>query len=177
MVPSDADSRSIQVDDSLLRGMTREATTYTLSRPLVVLAYAALAGAFAFNAVSLARTEPESARAGTLAFTLFLLAAFAVVSLVYVRAAAKRAIASTAPVGSTVRATVGAERMLLVTRRGASDLAYSSFRGMRVGRHALLLRVRDVSGIVAVPRALFDDADVALLRSRIGGPGQVASES
>jgi hypothetical protein len=166
MIP---DSRAIQIDAELQRGMTFDATIYVLTRPLAIVAYGALLAAFILNAIVLSLvTAIGSDRAGTLLLTQVLLAAFIVASIAFTRASTRRAITTTMPSGSTVRVAVGDEKIHIVAKQGLSEVPYETFSAFRVGRHAALLRVRGTSVVTAIPRALLDDADIALLKARIG---------
>lgn len=160
-------SRSVTIDAELIRGMTWDATVYTVTRPLAVLAYAALIAAFVVNAIVLGMVAADESRAMTLTLTMFAIAALIVGSVAFTRASARRAILAVMPSGSTVRAEVGDESITLASKRGVSDMRYSTFRGVRVGRHAAILQLRSASVVTAVPRVLLSDADVALLKSRI----------
>ncbi|WP_460785627.1 hypothetical protein [Microbacterium tumbae] len=161
--------RTIQVDAELQRGMTFDATVYVVTRPLAIIAYAALLAAFVVNALILPMiiaADPE--RATTASLTLLALVALIVGSLLFTRASARRAIVTAMPSGSVVRVSVGAERIEIVAKQGVSEVAYDAFSGFKLGRHAALLRVRGTTVVTAFPRALLDDADIAHLRASIG---------
>lgn len=162
------ESRSIPIDAELQRGMAFDATVYVVTRPLAIIAYLALLGAFVFNAFALPvilRNDPE--RGSTATFTLIALAALIVASVVFTRASTRRAITTAMPAGSTVRVRVGEEKLEMVAKRGVSEVSYDTFNGFKVGRHAALLRVRGSNVVTAFPRALLSEADIARLRAKI----------
>jgi hypothetical protein len=50
----------------------------------------------------------------------------------------------------------------------SSDIDYRTFQSVRVGKDAVLLKLRGASAITAVPRALLTDDDITQLRAHIG---------
>ncbi|WP_426184109.1 YcxB family protein [Microbacterium sp. TWP3-1-2b2] len=165
---SDSAPRSMLVDPELLRGMTGDATIYSLTRPLALVAYTALLAAFVLNAIVLSIVSGvDEEQATTLTWTLVAIAAFAVASIVFTRAQVRRAITTAMPSGSSVGVSLGDETIKLFAKNGVSDMAYSTFRAVRVGRHAAILQLRGASIVTAVPRALLSDADIALLKQKI----------
>ncbi|MGO2745794.1 YcxB family protein [Microbacterium sp.] len=165
---AESESRSVVIDAELLRGMTRDALIFTLTRPLAIIAYTALVAAFIVNAIVLGMIAPaaEEQRAN-LSLTLVAIAVLVIASIIFTRASTRRAISTAMPSGSAVRAEVRDESIMLVSQRGVSDMKYSTFRAARVGRHAVILQLRGASVITAVPRRLLSDADVALVKSKI----------
>jgi hypothetical protein len=156
------------VDPELLRGMTGDATIYSLTRPLALVAYTALLAAFVLNTIVLSIVGGvDEDQTTTLTWTLVAIAAFAVASIVFTRAQVRRAITTAMPSGSSVAVSLGDETIKLFAKNGVSDMAYSTFRAVRVGRHAAILQLRGASIVTAVPRALLSDADIALLKSKI----------
>lgn len=156
------------VDPELLRGMTGDATIYSLTRPLALIAYTALLAAFVLNAIVLSMVSGvDEEQTTTLTWTLVAIAAFAVASIVFTRAQVRRAITTAMPSGSSVGVSLGDETIKLFAKNGVSDMAYATFRAVRVGRHAAILQLRGASVVTAVPRALLSDADIALLKQKI----------
>jgi len=148
--------------------MTWDATIYTLTRPLAVIAYTALIAAFIVNAIVLGIIGGADAeQSTTLTWTLVAIAALTVASIMFTRASAHRAIATAMPSGSSVRAAVGEQAIELFSKRGVSRMPYSTFRAVRVGRHTVILMLRDTSIVTTVPRAALSDADIAQVKSRI----------
>ncbi len=156
------------VDPELVRGMTADATLYSLTRPLALIAYTALLAAFVLNAIVLSAIGgADEEQTTTLTWTLVAIAAFAVASIVFTRAQVRRAISAAMPSGSSVAVSVGEQTIRLFAKNGVSDMAYSTFRAVRVGRHAAILQLRGASVVTAVPRALLSDDDIARLKSKI----------
>lgn len=67
------------------------------------------------------------------------------------------------PVGSTVGAGVGAQAFRISSALGASDIAFSALRSVQVHGDALVIRMKGSNVHAVLPRALFDDDDIALL--------------
>lgn len=156
------------VDPELLRGMTLDATIYSLTRPLALIAYTALLAAFVLNAIVLSVVGGvDKEQTTTLTWTLVAIAAFAVASIVFTRAQVRRAIMTAMPSGSTVGVSLGDKTIKLFAKNGVSDMAYSNFRAVRVGRHAAILQLRGASIVTAIPRALLSDADITQLKAKI----------
>lgn len=148
--------------------MSADATIYSLTRPLALIAYTALIAAFVLNAIVLSIVGGvDEEQTTTLTWTLVAIAAFAVASIVFTRAQVRRAITTAMPAGSTVGVTLGEETITLFAKNGVSVMAYSTFRAVRVGRHAVILLLRGASVVTAIPRALLSDEDIALLKSKI----------
>ncbi|WP_417508257.1 YcxB family protein [Microbacterium sp.] len=165
---ADSTSHSVVIDAELLRGMTRDATIFTLTRPLAIIAYTALIAAFIVNAALLGMISPADEEQRTsVTLTLVAIAALIVASIIFTRASNRRAISTAMPSGSSVRAEVHEESIVVASKRGVSDMPFTTFRTMRVGRHAVLLLLRGDSVVTAVPRVLLSDAGVAQLKSKI----------
>ncbi|WP_144795625.1 hypothetical protein [Microbacterium paludicola] len=161
-------SRPVTVDAEMIRLVSWDVLMYTLTRPLAVIAYTTLVAAFAVNVVvlTLIGTADEE-RSSTLTITMLAIAALAVASVVFTRASVRRAISTAMPSGTSMRAEVGEKSVKLVSTRGVSDMAYSTFRSVRVGKHAAVLQLVGSSAVTAIPRALLSDADVAVLKAKI----------
>ncbi len=158
----------MRVDPELLRGMSADATVYSLTRPLALIAYTALIAAFVLNAIVLSIVSGvDEEQTTTLTWTLVAIAAFVVASILFTRAQVRRAIMTAMPSGSTVGVSLGDETITLFAKNGVSDMAYSTFRAVRVGRHAVILLLRGASIVTAVPRALLSDADITQLKAKI----------
>lgn len=148
--------------------MTWDATIYTLTRPLAVIAYTALIAAFVVNAIVLGMLgQADGAQSTNLTWTLVAIAALFVASIIFTRASARRAITAAMPSGSSVRAELGEQAIELFAKRGVSRMPYATFRAVRVGRHAVILLLRGASIVTTVPRAALSDADIATLKSKI----------
>lgn len=148
--------------------MVADATLYAVTRPLAVIAYTALLAAFIVNIIVLSVVDDAGGeRASTLAWTPLAIAALIVASVMFTRASVRRAITTAMPTGTQVRVQLSEEGIQLIAKRGVSNMAYSTFKAMRAGRHAVLLQLRGGSVVTAIPRVLLSDADIALLRSKI----------
>lgn len=148
--------------------MTWDATIYIVTRPLAVIAYTALIAAFIINAIVLSMIGgADEDQTTNLSWTLVAIAALVIASIIFTRASTRRAITSAMPSGSRARVELGDESIRMFAENGVSDMAYSTFRAIRVGRHAAILQLRGASVVTAIPRTLLSDADVALLKSRI----------
>lgn len=148
--------------------MTRDATIFTLTRPLAIIAYTALVAAFIVNAAVLAMISPADEEQRTsLTLTLVAIAALVVASIIFTRASTRRAISTVMPSGTVVRAEVREKSIVVASKRGVSDMPFATFRTVRVGRHAVLLLLSGASVVTAVPRTLLSDADLTQLKSKI----------
>lgn len=168
-MPAVSSSRSMRVDAALVQGMTRDAVVYTLTRPLALVAYAALGSAVVLTAIALStalRAQPD--QVGRFTLTLILLVAVIAGSVLLSRSSTRRALLAAMPPGSIVSVALGDDSIRVESAQGLSDVRYSTFRSVRVGRDAVLLRLRGASALTALPRPLISDEDIALLRSKIG---------
>lgn len=160
--------RSVTIDESLLRRMARDAAIYSLTRPFAIVMWVALAGALTLSILNqnapLAPGQAEPFGAGWMPPLILALAAYAVVMSV---ASARRAVRTAMPVETVVWVSLDDEVLKMGSGRRRSDIAYSTFQHMRVGRDAVLLKLRDASVATAIPRALLTDDDIAALRARI----------
>ncbi|MFK3679901.1 YcxB family protein [Microbacterium sp. NPDC090218] len=160
--------RSLTVDEGLLRRMARDAAIYSLTRPLALAMWVALAGALALSILNLSAPVAAGGRApfgsGWMPLLIIGLGVYAVVMSV---STARRAVRTAMPVDSVVWAELEDGALKMGSGRRRSDIAYSTFQSMRVGRDAVLLKVRGASVATAIPRALLSDDDIATLRSRI----------
>ena len=165
---ADSAARTATVDAEMIRGMTWDAVIYTLTRPLAVIAYTALIAAFVVNAIVLGVLGgADQEQTTTLTWTMVAIAALIVASIIFTRASTRRAISTTMPSGSVVRVELGDASIKMVSKSGVSDVAYSTFRSVHVGRYAALLRLRGTSVVTVVPRILLSDDDVVRLKSRV----------
>lgn len=148
--------------------MTWDATIYIVTRPLAVIAYAALVAAFIVNAIVLSMIAgADEEQTTNLSWTLVAIAALVIASIIFTRASARRAITAALPSGSTARVELGDQSIRLFAENGVSDMAYSNFRSVRVGKHAAILQLTGASVVTAIPRVLLSDADVAQLKAKI----------
>lgn len=156
---------SMVVDDTLLRRIARDAAVYSLTRPWALVMWIVLAAALAVSILGLttAGTSPDPLTSW-MPIAVVALGGYAVWLTV---ASARRAVRAAMPAGSTVWVQPGESALRTGIARRVSEIPYSTFHGMRVGRDALLLKVRGASAVTAFPLALFSDEDLARLRSRI----------
>lgn len=165
---SESAPRSVLVDLELLRNLTWDATIYTLTRPLAIIAYVALIAAFIVNAIVLAMIGGVDEEQTTkLTWTLVAIAALIAASVIFTRASVKRAVSTALPTGTRVGVQLDEDTIRVMSKRGVSEMPFSTFRSVRIGTHAVLLQLRGQSVVTAVPRSLLSDADIALLKSRI----------
>ncbi|MGL3149773.1 YcxB family protein [Microbacterium sp. A82] len=165
---SDAAPRTVLVDQELLRNLTRDATLYTLTRPLAVIAYASLIAALIVNVIVLVLIgDAEHERSATLSWTPFAIAALIAASIIFTRSSVQRAIGSAMPAGTKIGIQLDDKMIRMMSKRGVSEMSYETFRSVRVGKHAVILQLRGQSVVTAIPRALLDDADIAQLKSQI----------
>lgn len=160
--------RSLTVDDGLLRRMAADAAIYSLTRPVAIVMWAALAGALVLSILNLnaglASGDEVSALIAWMPPVVVALGIYAVVLSV---SSARRAVRAAMPVESVVWVALEDERLQLGSDRRRSEIPYREFQHLRVGRNAVLLKVRGASVATAIPRSLFTDEDVTVLRSRI----------
>lgn len=161
-------SRTVTVDQDLIARMLRDTVIYVFTRPLALIAWSGLGAALIVMIATLLSLAAVGADSGISAWmpvaALALMGFFAYATI----SAAKRSLITTMPPGSRVTATVGAQQLEIATAKGASGIDYSAFRQVRVGRDAVLLQVRGVSAVTPVPRALFDDEEIAHIKAAIG---------
>ena len=161
-------ARSLTVDESLLRRMARDAAIYSLTRPTAIVMWVALAAALVFSVVNLtapvAPGEEGPYGAGWMPVLIVALAGFAVFMSV---SGARTAVRIAMPAGTRVWVSLEDDVLQMGSGRRRSDIAYRTFQRMHVGKDAVLLKVRDTSAATAIPRELFTDDDIAVLRSKI----------
>lgn len=160
--------RSLTVDESLLRRMARDAAIYSLTRPVAIVMWVALAGALVLSILNLSAPIAPGQKApygaGWMPALVIALAIFVVVLSV---SGARRAVRNAMPLETVVWVSLEADVLKVGSGRRRSDIAYSTFQHVRVGKDAVLLKLRDASVATAIPRALFTDEDIAALRSRV----------
>jgi hypothetical protein len=156
---------SLRIDDTLLRGMARDASFYSLTRPWALVMWAVLAAALATSIVSLgsAGTDADVLTAW-MPVAVVALAAYAVWLTVV---NARRAVRAAMPPETIVWVELGERALLIGADKRRSEIPYDEFQSIRAGRDAVLLKVRGASVVTAVPRPLFTDEDLAKLRARI----------
>ncbi|PRB15187.1 YcxB family protein [Microbacterium sp. MYb62] len=160
--------RSLTVDESLLRRMARDAAIYSLTRPFAIVMWVALAGALVLSILNLnaplAPGQEPPFGAGWMPPVIIGLGFYAVLMSV---STARRAVRIAMPVETVVWVSLEDDALKMGSGRRRSDIAYDTFQHLRVGRDAVLLKLRDASVATAIPRALLTDEDIATLRSRI----------
>lgn len=161
-------TRSVTVDESLLRRIARDAAIYSLTRPVAIVMWVALAAALVVSILNLsanpASGQEEDVFAAWMPPLIIALAIFAIFMSV---STARRAVLVAMPPESVVWVSLEDEMLQVGSGDRRSAIAYGTFQGLRVGRDAVLLKVRDASVATAIPRALLSDEDIADLRSRI----------
>lgn len=161
-------ARSLTVDESLLRRMARDAAIYSLTRPLALVMWAALAAGLVLSILNLhvlgTTGQDESPLVAWMPPLIIGLALYAVILSV---SSARRAVRVAMPPETLVWVALSEDTLQVGSGRRRSDISYSTFQGMRVGTDAVLLKVRGASVATAIPRALLTDDDIAALRARI----------
>jgi hypothetical protein len=153
---------TVTIDESLLRRMARDAAVYGLTRPWAIVMWVALAACLVLSFLTLgAGTADDSGSAGWLPLATIGLGVVAVVATV---SGARRAVRAATPPGTVVWARLEADTLQIGADRRVSDVRYREFEGIRVGRDAVILRIRNSSAITVVPRVLLTDDDIARLR-------------
>ncbi|MEA1262442.1 YcxB family protein [Microbacterium sp. STF-2] len=160
--------RSLTVDEGLLRRMARDAAIYSLTRPAALVMWVALAAALVLSILNLGTPvrpgEQGPFGAGWMPVIIVALAGFAVVMSV---SGARTAVRIAMPVGTVVWVSLEEDSLQMGSGRRRSDIAYRTFQRMRVGKDAVLLKLRDTSAATAIPRGLLTDDEIATLRSKI----------
>ena len=160
--------RSVTIDESLLRRMARDAAVYSLTRPVAVVMWVALAAALGVSVLNLSgQGAAAQDDAGLAAWMPPLIIALALVAIVLSISSARRAVRVAMPPATVVWVSLEDDVLQMGSGDRRSTIAYSTFQGVRVGTDAVLLKVRDASVATAIPRALLSDEDVAALRARI----------
>lgn len=163
-----SETRTVRVDERLLRGMSRDATSYALTQPATLVTWAVLLAAFVFGIVALSTATTAGQEASALtAWTPALVLAVAGLLVFVTSSNVRRSVRSTMPLNSLVSARLDADTLHGNSSAGTSEIAYRSFRGMRVGRDAVLLRIAGTGAATVIPRAVFSDADIETLRAKL----------
>lgn len=161
--------RSLTVDESLLRRMANDATVFSLTRPLAIVMWLALAGAFILSILNLnARIAVGPDEVGLAAWMPPMILGLAGYAIVLSASSARRAVRAAMPAETVVWVALGEEMLQLGSGRRRSDIRYSTFQSMRAGKDAVLFKLRDASVATAIPRALLTDDDIVTLRAKIG---------
>lgn len=160
--------RSLTIDESLQRLMARDAAIYSLTRPVALVMWVALAAALVLSILNLgapvAPGDEGPFGAGWMPVIILGLAGFAIVMTV---SGARTAVRTAMPVETVVWVSLEDDRLQMGSGRRRSEISYSTFQNLRVGKDAVLLKLRGASVATAIPRALLTDEDIAVLRSRI----------
>lgn len=156
---------SITVDDRLLRGMARDAAIYALTRPAAIVMWLALTAALVISILNLSATGGGRGMSALLPVASIALMVYAVVMTVV---GARRSVRSATPPGTVVWVRLGETALHIGAGTRSSDIDYRTFQSVRVGKDAVLLKLRGASAITAVPRALLTDDDITQLRAHIG---------
>ena len=156
---------TLTVDERLLRGMARDAAIYALTRPGAIVMWVALVAALILSILNLTAPGDDQGLARLLPVASIALMVYAVVMTVV---GARRAVRAATPPGTAVWVRFGENALQIGAGSRSSDLEYRTFQSVRVGKDAVLLRLRGASAITAIPRALVTDEEIAQLRARIG---------
>ncbi|MDQ0647703.1 hypothetical protein QFZ53_001899 [Microbacterium natoriense] len=157
---------SLTVDEPLLRGMARDASVYSLTRPWAIVMWAALAAALITSILNLSSAGTDAdVLTAWMPVAVVALAAYAIWLTI---ANARRAVRAAMPPETTVWVEVGERLLRIGAARRRSEIPYEEFQSLRAGRDAVLLKVRTASVVTALPRALFTDEELAALRAKIG---------
>ena len=148
--------RSVTVDEGLLRRMARDAAVYALTRPVAIGLWVALAAGLVLSEVSALVAWMPVVTVGLGAYAVLL-----------TTSSARRAVRAAMPVESVVWVALEEDRLQLGSDRRRSEIPYATFQSLRVGRDAVIFKVRDASVATAIPRSLFSDEELATLRTRI----------
>ncbi|MCT1480043.1 YcxB family protein [Microbacterium sp. p3-SID336] len=160
--------RSVTIDESLLRRMARDAAIYSLTRPVAIVMWLALAAAFVLGVLNLnARTAAGDQVSVIVSLTPVVVLGLALYAIVLSTSSARRAVRAAMPVESVVWVSLEEDRLQLGSDRRRSEIPYRTFQHVRVGRDAVLLKIRDASVATAIPRMLLSDEDIAILRARV----------
>ena len=155
---------SVTIDEGTLRRMANDAAVYSLLRPWAIVMWAVLAATLVLSVFSIRDDGRSEGLVSFLPFAsvgLMLFAVFVTVS------GARRAVRAASPPGTVVWARVGDETLSIGSGRRTSEIPFREFEGVRVGRGAIILKIRDAAAITAVPREALSDEDIATLRTRI----------
>jgi hypothetical protein len=160
--------RSLTTDERLLRRMARDAAIYSLTRPTAIVMWVALAAALVVSILNLSGPVAAGQEDGGFAAWMPpLIIALAVGAVVMSVSSARHAVRTAMPPQTVVWVALEDEVLRMGSGDRRSVIAYDTFRGIRVGTDAVLLKVRDTAVATAIPRALLSDDDIAALRSKI----------
>lgn len=160
--------RSVTIDESLLRRTARDAAIYSLTRPVAIVMWLALAAAFVLGVLNLnARTAAGDQVSVIVSLTPVVVLGLGLYAVVMSTSSARRAVRAAMPVESVVWVSLEEDRLQLGSDRRRSEIPYRTFQHVRVGRDAVLLKIRDASVATAIPRVLLSDEDIAILRARV----------
>lgn len=160
--------RSVTVDESLLRRMARDAAVYSLTRPVAIVMWVALAAGLVLSVFTLNDLLSRGAEVSTIvAWLPALTVALGAYAVILTTSSARRAVRAAMPVESVVWVALDEDRLQLGSDRRRSEIPYRTFQSLRVGRDAVIFKVRDASVATAIPRSLFSDEELATLRARI----------
>lgn len=160
--------RSVTVDESLLRRMARDAAVYSLTRPVAIVMWVALAAGLVLSVFTLNALLSRGAEVSTIvAWLPAMTVALGAYAVILTTSSARRAVRTAMPVESVVWVALDEDRLQLGSDRRRSEIPYRTFQSLRVGRDAVIFKVRDSSVATAIPRSLFSDEELATLRTRI----------
>ncbi|MBO9626670.1 MAG: YcxB family protein [Microbacterium sp.] len=159
-------TRSLTMDEALLRRMAADAAVYSLTRPWALVMWAALTAGLVVSILNVSGAEADAGPLVTwMPVAVLALAGYAVWLTV---ASARRAVRAAMPAGTTVWVSLDTTVLRVGAGTRTSELPFDTFRSLRAGRDAVLLRLRSASVVTAIPRALVSDEDLARLRAAIG---------
>ncbi|WP_101846622.1 YcxB family protein [Zhihengliuella sp. ISTPL4] len=160
--------RSVTVDEGLLRRMARDAAVYALTRPVAIVMWVALAAGLVLSVLTLNSRLAAGEEVSTLvAWMPVVTVALGAYAVILTTSSARRAVRAAMPVESVVWVALDEDRLQLGSDRRRSEIPYRTFQSLRVGRDAVLFKVRDASVATAIPRSLFSDEELTMLRARI----------
>ncbi|OIJ33216.1 YcxB family protein [Microbacterium sp. LCT-H2] len=160
--------RSVTVDESLLRRMARDAAVYSLTRPVAIVMWVALAAGLVLSVFTLNALLSRGAEVSTIvAWLPAMTVALGAYAVILTTSSARRAVRTAMPVESVVWVALDEDRLQLGSDRRRSEIPYRTFQSLRVGRDAVIFKVRDSSVATAIPRSLFSEEELAMLRARI----------
>ncbi|ADG74530.1 potassium/proton antiporter [Cellulomonas flavigena DSM 20109] len=166
---TDGTARSLTMTDELLRAMTRDVTALLLrSRQALGLWAGFFAVVVPVLLVVAATVGDTDLLLLYLGLVLVTVAVLVVVQVLVTRRSVRRALVVALPQGTDVRVAVTGEELQQRGALGSSQTAWSAFRDVRVRGAAAVLRLRGSSAFVVLPSALLTDADLAVIRARLG---------
>ncbi|MFS0852583.1 YcxB family protein [Microbacterium sp. 179-I 3D4 NHS] len=160
--------RTVTVDDPLLRGMARDAAFVSLTRPTAIVMWGALLGALVLSILNLStRTAAGPEAVGSAAWLPPAIVGVLLFAVIMTNATTRRAVRASMPPGTTVAIALQDDGLRIRSGERRSSIDYRTFQSLRAGRDAVVLKIRDEAVLTALPRALFTDADLVVLRERI----------